>query len=250
MRRTYFAFLMILLPAAAAAAGRLPAGFVYLRDIAPNIVQDMRYAGFDNFTGRPLPGYGAPECVLRRDAAQALAKVEADLAKQQLGLKVYDCYRPTRAVAAFARWTKSADGGAGKRFFPGLQKRTLFAYGYIATRSAHSTGSAVDLALVRLPAAPTPAYDPALRYGPCTAPADKRAPDNALDMGTGFDCFDDKSRTLSSAIAPEQKRRRAVLVAAMRARGFHNYFREWWHFSFGARPAQVYDFAIEGRDGR
>jgi D-alanyl-D-alanine dipeptidase len=66
-------------------------------------------------------------------------------------------------------------------------------------------------------------------------------------MGTGFDCFDDNSRTASSAIVPEQARLRGVLVAAMRKRGFHNYFREWWHFSFGARPAQAFDFVIEAR---
>ena len=66
-------------------------------------------------------------------------------------------------------------------------------------------------------------------------------------MGTGFDCFDDKSHTASTAISAEQKRWRAKLTAVLRARGFHNYFREWWHFGFGARPAQVYDFAIGAR---
>ena len=206
-----------LAPAAAAAAG-LPPGFVYLRDIAPAIAQDMRYAGFDNFTGRPLPGYGAAECVLRRDVAQALAKVAADLARQQLGLKVYDCYRPTRAVAAFARWAQRPDDGATKRFYPTQEKLRLFSLGYIASHSAHSTGNAVDLTLVPLPTPPAAAFDAHAVYGPCTAPADKRAPDNALDLGTGFDCFDDKSHTASAAIAPEQKRRRALLVAAMRAR--------------------------------
>jgi zinc D-Ala-D-Ala dipeptidase len=241
-------FALALAPAAAMAAG-LPKGFVYLRDVAPGIAQDMRYAGFDNFTGRPLPGYGAPECVLRRDVAQALAKVQADLAQRQLGLKVYDCYRPTRAVTAFARWAQRLDDGASKRFYPAQEKLRLFSLGYIAAHSAHSTGNAVDLTLIALPARPTPVFDSAARYGPCTAPADQRAPDNALDLGTGFDCFDDRSRTASAAIAPAQQRRRALLVAAMRARGFHNYFREWWHFSFGAR-GQAYDFAIGGRDGR
>src|SRR5512135_1357863 len=81
-----------------AAAGSLPKGFVYLRDVDPGIAQDMRYAGANNFTGRPLSGYDAAECVLRREVALALAKVQADLAAQDLSLKVYDCYRPTRAV--------------------------------------------------------------------------------------------------------------------------------------------------------
>ena len=240
---TLTALAALLMPAAALAVD-LPPGFVYLRDVAPGIAQDMRYAGFNNFTGRPLPGYDAPECVLKREAAEALAKVQADLAAQNLGLKVYDCYRPTRAVAAFARWAKSADDGATKRFYPKLDKLRLFSLGYIASHSAHSTGIAVDLTLVPLPTPPAAAFDAAAHYGPCTGPAAARAPDTSLDMGTGFDCFDDKAHTASGAITAEQMRRRALLVAAMRKRGFRNYFREWWHFSFGARPAQAYDFAI------
>jgi D-alanyl-D-alanine dipeptidase len=246
------AFLLALTALSApAAAGSLPKDFVYLRDVDPGIAQDMRYAGPNNFTGRPLPGYGAAECVLRADVAQALARVEADLAREQLGLKVYDCYRPARAVSTFARWAQDGkddgkDAGAGKRFFPRLEKRALFNGGYIAAHSAHSAGNAVDLTLIARGAPPAPAFDRNAAYGPCTAPAAQRAPDNALDMGTGFDCFDDSSRTSSAAIAPEQKRRRALLVAAMRAHGFHNYFREWWHFSLGAR-GRIYDFAIGPR---
>jgi len=221
---------------------------VYLRDIDPSIAQDMRYAGSDNFTGRPLPGYGAPECVLRRAVAQALAQVQAVLARENLSLKVYDCYRPTRAVRAFMRWANDgAREAPTKRFFPTLEKGMLFALGYIAAYSAHSTGSAVDLTLVKLPTVPAPSYDPAARYGPCTGPEAERAPDNSLDMGTGFDCFDERSHTASRAITPAQQRRRALLVAAMRARGFHNYFREWWHFSFGPRGGQAYDFPIAPR---
>src|ERR1051325_3616464 len=82
-----------------AVAQQLPVGFVYLRDIDHAIAQDMRYAGPNNFTGAPLPGYDAAECVLREPAARALAAVRADLAPQGLGLKVYDCSRPARAVA-------------------------------------------------------------------------------------------------------------------------------------------------------
>src|SRR5665648_404470 len=119
---------LLALSGPAAAAERLPAGFVYLRDVDPSIAQDMRYAGPDNFTGRPLPGYGAPECVLRRSVAQALAQVQADLARENLSLKVYDCYRPTRAVRAFMRWASDgARDAPTKRFFPALEKRTLFA---------------------------------------------------------------------------------------------------------------------------
>jgi D-alanyl-D-alanine dipeptidase len=247
---TFLALLALTWPAAA--AERLPKGFVYLRDVDPSIAQDMRYAGFDNFTGRPLPGYDAPECVLRRAVAQALAQVQADLARENLSLKVYDCYRPTRAVRAFMRWAQEPEKAGAraaptKRFFPTLEKRTLFAYGYIAAYSTHSTGGAVDLTLVKRPAPLAPPFDPHAAYGPCTAPAAQRAPDSSIDMGTGFDCFDERSHTASGAIAPEQRRWRARLVAAMRKHGLHNYFREWWHFSFGPRGAQAYDFVIEAR---
>jgi D-alanyl-D-alanine dipeptidase len=255
--RPCFTFLALLaLTGPAAAAERLPDGFVYLRDIDPSIAQDMRYAGSDNFTGHPLPGYGAGECVLRRDVAQALAQVQADLARENLSLKVYDCYRPTRAVRAFMRWAQESEKEPDKvgardaptqRFFPTLEKRTLFASGYIAAHSAHSTGLAVDLTLIARPAAPAPPFDRSAAYGSCTGPAAQRAPDNSLDMGTGFDCFDERSHTASRANTPEQQRWRAHLVAAMRACGFHNYFREWWHFSFGPRGGHAYDFPIETR---
>jgi zinc D-Ala-D-Ala dipeptidase len=231
----------------AGARDALAPGFVYLRDIDPGIAQDMRYAGRDNFVGRPLPGYDAAECVLRREAAVALSRVQAELARENLGLKVYDCYRPTGAVAAFMRWAKDgARDQPTKRFYPALEKRTLFAYGYIAAQSAHSTGTAVDLTLVKLPAAKPAAFDPAAHYGPCTGPAGARAPDNSIDMGTGFDCFDEKSHTASPAIDADQKFSRAELVAAMRLHGFKNYFREWWHFTYG-RALQLYDFPIAPR---
>src|SRR5579864_9296502 len=255
------AVLLAVLPADAAG---LPPGFVYLRDIDPSIAQDMRYAGDDNFTGHPLPGYNAPECVLRRDVAVALSKVQADLASiahdpekwepvfgkdhapgERLGLKVYDCYRPARAVAAFARWARQGEDGATRRFYPPLRNGRLFA-GYIAAHSAHSTGNAVDLTLVKLPPAPAPPYDPAARYGPCTAPADRRAPDNSLDMGTGFDCLDPKSSAFASTTTAAQNHARVVLLEAMRKRGFRNYIREWWHFSFGTR-GQAYDVPIGAR---
>jgi D-alanyl-D-alanine dipeptidase len=269
-----------------ALAAPLPGGFVYLRDVDPSILQDMRYATGDNFTGRPLPGYAAPECVLRRAVAQALKKVQADLAKQNLSLKVYDCYRPQRAVSAFARWAREPNSGATRRFYPRLAKRALFAQGYISGTSRHSDGSAVDLTLVQLPSAlpssprkrgsssslderagssagachraalcADPLADDDRVKGfrgddrkvdaPCTAPASQRAPDNSLDMGTGFDCFDAKSHTASS-VTPEQRRNRDTLLAAMRRHGFHNYPLEWWHFGFGARGERR-DFVIEPR---
>jgi D-alanyl-D-alanine dipeptidase len=233
----------------AVAQDRLPAGFVYLRDVDPTIAQDIRYAGADNFVGHPLPGYDGAECVLKREAALALKDVQADLAHSGLALKIYDCYRPQRAVGAMAQWAHDGrPDGATKRFFPKLQKNTLFGYGYIAAYSAHSSGIAVDLTLIEAAGKPGVAFDTAARYGPCTGPAAARAPDNSVDMGTGYDCFDAASYTASSAIGAEPRRWRAALVAVMTRHGFKNYFREWWHFAFAGRaPAAHYDFPIPPR---
>jgi D-alanyl-D-alanine dipeptidase len=228
------------------AQGVLPAGFVYLRDVDPTIAQDIRYAGSDNFVGRPLAGYDAAECILRRDAAAALKRVQADLAVTGLALKVYDCYRPERAVRTMLQWANDGRAdGLNKRFFPKLQKSTLFGLGYIATRSAHSTGAAIDLTLIETSRAPAAAFDPAATYAPCTAPAAQRSPDNSADMGTGYDCFDVNSHTASAGVNAEQRRWRGVLLAAMVKRGFRNYHREWWHFTYaGAAPASRHDFPI------
>src|SRR5499427_8809527 len=224
----------------------LPPGFVHLRAIDPTIAQDIRYAGSDNFVGRPLPGYQAAECILRRDVAAALKRVQADLAASGLSLKVYDCYRPTRAVRAMAAWVNDGRSEAAtKRFFPKLAKSSLLRAGYIASRSRHSAGTTIDLTLMRTGAAPAAAFDPAAAYGPCTAPLAQRSPDNAVDMGTSFDCFDAASYTASAAISAEQRRWRNVLVAAMRKQGFTNYDHEWWHFSYaGSAGAPAYDFPI------
>jgi D-alanyl-D-alanine dipeptidase len=249
MHRAIFSFaLVVTFAAGAAAQERLPAGFVYLRDVEPGIAQDMRYASANNFVGHPLPGYSTPECVLRRQAAEALKRAQADLATSGLSLKVYDCYRPARAVRAMAAWADDGRGdGATKRFFPTLAKSTLFRSGYISGASLHSNGTAVDLTIIPSSHA-TPPFDPTVHYGACTAPAAERAPDNSLDMGTGFDCFDTKSYTRSSAINAEQRRSREILLAAMTRHGFKNYFREWWHFAYPTgQPRQQFDFPIPPR---
>ncbi len=228
---------------------RLPGNLVYLRDIDPTIRQDMRYATADNFVGRPLPGYGANECILRRPVALALKRVQADLAPQNLTLKVYDCYRPTRAVTAMVRWARSVGSWPDtSRFHPSLNKGRLFLLGYISRNSAHSRGIAVDATIVARDAPPAAPFDPDADYGPCTGPIAERAPDNSLDMGTGYDCFDVTSHTAHASITPEQKANRTRLVEAMEKRGFANYRREWWHFSFrSADDRNSFNFPIEPR---
>src|SRR5256884_5539612 len=166
--RAAIATMLVAIVQDVAAQGALPSGFVYLRDVDPSIAQDIRYAGSDNFVGRPLPGYQAAECILRRDVAAALKRVQADLAASGLSLKVYDCYRPTRAVRAMVAWVNDGrPDAATKRFFPKLAKGSLLR-GYIASRSQHSTGTAIDLTLTRASPAPAATFDPAAAYGPCT----------------------------------------------------------------------------------
>ena len=129
----------------------------------------MRYAGAHNFAGRLIPGYEAARCWLTQPAAAALAEVARDLAPRGLVLKVFDCYRPTRAVASFMRWARDLNDTAGKaEFYPQVDKRTLFRDGYIAARSGHSRGSTVDMTLAE-------------------------AGGRELDMGTPFDFFSPRS---------------------------------------------------------
>lgn len=222
----------------------LPKGFVYLHDIDPTIPQEMRYAGPHNFTGRPVPGYEAAECVLTRPAAEALKAVQEDLKRQGLSLKVYDCYRPEQAVAAFVDWAKEpADPKAKRVYYPNLPKSALFP-DYIATRSGHSRGSTVDVTLVPLEAPPD-SGDPSSPVA-CTR-ADPG--DGSLDMGTRFDCFDAKANTDAPGLTEAQRRNRTRLVGAMRAHGFENYPKEFWHYSFQPEPYpdRYFDFPIAPR---
>jgi D-alanyl-D-alanine dipeptidase len=217
-----------------------------LRHIAPEILQDMRYAGLDNFTGQRVPGYQAAECILRRRAGEALKKVQAELHARSLGLKVYDCYRPARATTAFLKWmSEKNSSGTSARHYPRVDRTRLRTLGYISANSAHSRGLAVDLTLVRLPAPPQPSYDPSVIYGACTGKLNERSPDNSLDMGTGFDCFDVMAHA-EATVTYEQRQARALLRAVMRKHGFLGYAREWWHFTFAGDSghAHALDFPI------
>lgn len=210
-----------------------PVALVHLRDIDSSILQDIRYAGSNNFTGQPVPGYAAAECLLLRDVAEALSRVQEELLQRKLSLKVYDCYRPRRAVRAFRDWVRDpATDPSLKRFHPNLDKRQLIGFGYIASVSRHSRGDTVDLTLVSLPAKRAPAFKRDATYASCTSPAEARAPDNSIDMGTSFDCFDPLSHTKAAGLAPEQERWRKLLTDAMAQHGFRNYEKEWWHFTY------------------
>jgi zinc D-Ala-D-Ala dipeptidase len=223
----------------------LPDDFVYLRDVDPSIEQDIRYAGMDNFIGRPLAGYSAAECIVKRPVADALTRIQRQLVSRNLSLKMFDCYRPDRAVKDMLAWSKDPrETQAQHNFNPKLRKQDLFRLGYIAEHSAHSTGAAVDLTIVDRHAPREPAFDPHATYADCTAPAAQRAPGDGVDMGTGYDCSDEKAHTLSSNINAQQKASRALLVKAMASEGFVNFRLEWWHFSLPGVAGPAYDFPI------
>ena len=230
--------------------GTLPAPLVYLRDVDASILQDIRYAGPDNFTGRQVPGYGAPECVLLREAAEALSRVQRALLARNLSLKVYDCYRPRRAVRAFVAFVRDGADAAPdprlKRFHPNIERSRLIENGYVAPVSQHSRGDTVDITLVELPARPMAPFSQRAVYGACTGPA--RAPDGGVDMGTGYDCFDPLSHTNAANITPTQRHWRQTLVETMAREGFRNYAKEWWHFTLArTRSARSYDVSITPR---
>jgi D-alanyl-D-alanine dipeptidase len=232
----------------AAGAQSLPGGFVFLRDIDPSILQDIRYAGSNNFVGRPLNGYSAAECIVKRDVGLALKSIQQALAPQNLSLKMLDCYRPVRAVHDMVVWAQNGrETPAERRYNPGFSKKDLFRLGYIAEHSGHSRGAAVDLTLVDLKADNSPRFDPDKAYADCTAAAGARAPEGSVDMGTGYDCSDGMAHTAAKSITSAQRRWRNILVAVMAKQGFVNYSKEWWHFSLPGAAGPAYDFPITAR---
>lgn len=211
------------LAAASAGAQTRPRSFVDASTVVPNLALEMRYAGSHNFVGRPIHGYQTPVCLLTRQAATALAAVQSDLTRFGLGLKVFDCYRPTRAVADFAAWARDLNDLAHRaEFYPDVDKSRLFALGYIAERSGHSRGSTVDLTVI------------------------DRATGAELDMGSPFDLFSPRSWPESNAVGPAQRANRLMLQSVMHAHGFKPLEQEWWHFTLEREPyARTYfDFPV------
>jgi D-alanyl-D-alanine dipeptidase len=227
---------LVLAPVPASAETGQP-GFVALRSIDPTIVQEIRYTTRHNFVGVPIDGYLEPTCLLTKQAAQALRTVQRQVRPLGLTLKVYDCYRPQRAVDHFVRWAEDLTDTAMKaEFYPQVDKTRLFLDGYIAARSGHSRGSTLDVTLVRLPPAPQRPYVPGEALKPCYAPVGVRFPDNTVDMGTGYDCFDTLSHTADPRITGVARQNRDLLVNAMNAAGFTNLAEEWWHFTLRGEP--------------
>ncbi len=226
------------LPAAAGADADAPttlspattptqAGLVDIRSLVPDMAEDIKYAGSDNFVGRPVAGYQADKCWLLKPAAVALARVERDLRRQHLRLKLFDCYRPARAVADFVRWAHDlSDQRTKAAHYPLIDKDQLLGV-YIASVSGHSRGSTVDLTMMQCDA----------RGAPC----------QPLDMGTHFDYFGTLAHTDAAAVSPAQHSNRLRLREAMQREGFDNYPMEWWHYTLRPEPTPhtIYDVPIE-----
>lgn len=239
---------LILCSPTAAAEPAAPGDFVSLSDVDPTILQEIRYITPHNFTGDPVDGYLAPMCILTRPAAEALSRAQQDFLERGYTLKVYDCYRPQRAVNDFVGWAANLiDQRMKAEFYPRVDKSTLFADGYIAERSGHSRGSTLDVTLVPLPAGQTPPYLPGQPLVDCAAPQPDRFPDNSIDMGTGFDCFDTLAHTLDPRIDGDQAKNRLLLVEGLQRQGFVNYDKEWWHFTLNPEPYPdtFFDFPVD-----
>lgn len=251
---TTFAALLAVTTAPATAGAttepKAPEDFVALRAVDPTIVQEMRYFTPHNFVGERIDGYEQPMCILTRPAAEALHKAQLTLLRKGYTLKVYDCYRPQRAVNHFVRWAKDLDDQAMKgEFYPNVDKTRLFADGYIAEKSGHSRGSTMDLTIVKLPAWPTRPYHPGQPLVPCFAPKYERFPDNSVDMGTGFDCFDTLAHTLDPRIQGEQHANRLLLKSTLENLGFVNLAEEWWHYTYKPEPYPdtYFDFPVSSK---
>lgn len=202
------------------------AGLVDIRSLVPDIAEDIRYAGSDNFVGVPVDGYRAPRCYLRESSARALQRVETALREEGFRLQLFDCYRPARAVAHFVHWAGDLQDQRTKAgHYPNLDKQVLLG-DYIAPVSGHSRGATVDLTLL----------DCRAGEGQC----------RALDMGTDFDFFDLRANTDSPEITPEQRDNRQRLLQAMARQGFRNYPQEWWHYSLASEASKaLYDIPVE-----
>ena len=214
-------------PVLSSATTAAEADLVDVATLVPDIALEIRYAGSDNFTGTPVDGYLAPKCYLLRPAAQALQRVELSLRARHLRLKLFDCYRPARAVRHFVRWAGDlSDQRTKPHYYPNLDKRALLG-DYIAPVSGHSRGATLDLTLLQ-----------------CDGDDAHCQP---LDMGTDFDFFDPRAHTDSPGVTSAQHANRLRLREAMAAQGFRNYPLEWWHYTLAPEPAPqtLYDVPVQ-----
>ena len=199
-------------------------GFVEIAEAVPDAILEIRYYSTYNFVGDRIEGYEEPVALLSLEAAKALKAVSDDVLKQGYRLKIYDAYRPQRAVTHFVRWSQDANDTRMKSYFyPDLPKNTLFARGYIDAKSGHSRGSTVDLTLF-----------------------DMRT-EKEVDMGGTFDFFGPKSHPDYKNITKRQFENRMILRRAMLRHGFKPLAEEWWHFTLKDEPypETYFDFPVK-----
>ena len=188
--------------------------FTNLADICSDIKIQSNYATVDNFTGGVVVGYKAQKAYMAQAPAAALCEAQKAAKAKGLSLKIFDGYRPVKAVQYFQDWAKLPETNPSIKelYYPTYTRLQLFEAGFIAKQSSHSRGAAVDLTL----------YD--LKTG------------KDLDMGSGFDYFDEISYTDSNKITEGQRANRMLLKDLMESRGFKNFSQEWWHYSFRPEP--------------
>jgi D-alanyl-D-alanine dipeptidase len=191
----------------------LPEGFVFLSDVDASIKSELRYLGNNNFIGKTIDGYYNNCVIVTKETAAALQKVQTELTKKGLSLKIFDAYRPQQAVNHFVKWAKVLNDTLMKQqYYPKVSKSALFNSGYIASRSGHTRGSTVDLTIV-------------------DAKTGKE-----LDMGSPFDFFGVESHPFYKNISENQKENRFYLRKIMLANNFKPYDNEWWHFTLRNEP--------------
>ncbi|MBR98800.1 MAG: peptidase M15 [Flavobacteriaceae bacterium] len=194
----------------------LEKGFEYLDEFIPNIVFDLRYGSEDNFTGKVVKGYENPRPVSTIEMAKALKEVQIYLELRGLGLKIFDAYRPQKAVDYFFEWSKvKTDTLMKSKYYPNEKKENLFKHGYISKLSGHSRGSSVDLTIIHL--------------------IGEKAGEE-IDMGSSWDYFGEKSSISSTKINLIQRKNRIILKNLMQMFGFLPYEKEWWHFTIKKEP--------------
>jgi zinc D-Ala-D-Ala dipeptidase len=225
--------------------------FVYLDESCPTIIQSVRYFTGDNFIGRKIEGYNCNRIIVSKQGAEALAAAHAAFLEKGFSLVVYDAYRPQKAVNEFVRWSRDDNDQINKDwYYPNIDKSRVFELGYIAERSGHSRGSAIDLTLIEIGKSIISPPVPSIRSFEVEGSTMSFFPfldDNTVDMGTSFDLLDTASHYSCPFIPPQAQIMRTLLREIMINCGFQPYEEEWWHFSLCQEPfpETYFDFNIE-----
>lgn len=223
MKLSFLIFLACL-PLITTVTAQVPEDFGYIVNEMPDIALEIRYSSKENFMGRVVNGYESPKVVLTKKALSALKKAQTEFKQLGYGIKVFDAYRPQRAVDEFMQWIKEEKDTIMKyKYYPQLDKKNLVPQGYIAEKSGHSRGSTIDLSLVYL---------------------DGEKKGKELEMGGEWDYFGIRSNYDYPEISSKQKENRALLQKIMIKHGFLPYAEEWWHFTLAKEPFpnQYFDF--------